>query len=90
VEFSLSLPHSAFHRNIGTFRDMYFTPNGKQVSKDEFNNKKNSWIPSAADRDFVMSLMTPITQPGKMAGWLTPPSRGIHGKDVDYEYVKLN
>ena len=90
VEFSLSLPHSAFHRNIGTFRDMYFTPNGKQVSKDEFNNNKNNWIPSAADRDFVTSLMTPITQPGKMAGWLTPPSRGIHGKDIDYEYVKLN
>ena len=63
----------------------------KKVSTMNYYGKnKNNWMPNAADRDFVMSLMTPITQPGKMAGWLAPPSRGIHGKDIDYEYVKLN
>ena len=24
-----------------------------------------------------------------MAGWIAPPPRGIHGKPIDYEYVKF-
>ncbi len=90
IEYSLTLPHTAFNRNIGTFRNMYFTPEGKPISKEEFENQRNTWMPSAADREFVMSLMVPVTNPGEMAGWLTAPSRGIHGKDIDYEYVRLH
>jgi benzoyl-CoA 2,3-dioxygenase component B len=33
--------------------------------------------------------MVPVREPGKMAGWLAPPTSGLHGKPVDYEYVKL-
>jgi benzoyl-CoA 2,3-dioxygenase component B len=33
--------------------------------------------------------MTPVTEPGKFAGWIAPPSRGINGQPVDFEYVKL-
>ncbi len=33
--------------------------------------------------------MVSITEPGKMAGWVAPPSTGIHQQSVDYEYVKL-
>jgi benzoyl-CoA 2,3-dioxygenase component B len=29
----------------------------------------------------------PVTEPGKMAGWIAPPKRGIHGRPIDYEYV---
>jgi len=25
-----------------------------------------------------------------MASWIAPPSRGIHGQPVDYEYVKFH
>ena len=28
-------------------------------------------------------------EPGKMAGWVAPPSKGIHAKPVDFEYVKI-
>ena len=90
IDFNLSLPHTAFHRNIGTFQGMYFTPEGKHITKKEFEAKRNEWMPSDADHDFVKSLMVQVTEPGKMAGWLVPPRRGIHGKDVEYEYVKLN
>ena len=37
----------------------------------------------------VESLMRPVRERGKMAGWLAPPASGLHGKPVDYEYVKL-
>ena len=90
VEYTLTLPHTAFHRNIGTFQNLYFTPTGKPISKGEFETRRDEWMPSEADREFVNSLMVRVTEPGKMAGWLSPPSRGIHGKDVDFEYVRLH
>jgi len=31
-----------------------------------------------------------VTEPGKMANWIAPPAKGIHGKDVECEYVKLH
>jgi len=30
-----------------------------------------------------------MTEPGKIAGWIAPPDRGINNLAVDYEYVKL-
>ena len=41
------------------------------------------------DQAFVESLMHPVREPGKMASWVAPPATGLHGKPVDYEYVKL-
>ena len=83
-------PHNAFHRNIGTFQGMHFTPQGKPISKEEFDANRATWMPSEADREFVKSLMVRVTERGKMANWVAPPSRGVHGQDVDYEYVKLH
>ncbi len=34
--------------------------------------------------------MQRVVEPGKMAGWIAPPERGINNLPVDYEYVKLN
>ena len=34
------------------------------------------WLPTADDRAFVESLMVGVTEPGKMAGWVAPPSPG--------------
>jgi benzoyl-CoA 2,3-dioxygenase component B len=31
-----------------------------------------------------------MTEPGKIAGWIAPPDRGINNLAVDYEYGKLN
>ncbi len=33
--------------------------------------------------------MTPVTEPGKFAGWIAPPARGINSQPVDLEYVRL-
>ncbi len=90
ADYTLTLPHTAFHRNIGTFQGMHFTPEGKPISKAEFDTNRETWMPSEADREFVKSLMVRVSERGQMANWVAPPSRGIHGQDVDYEYVKLH
>jgi benzoyl-CoA 2,3-epoxidase subunit B len=33
--------------------------------------------------------MQRVVEPGKMAGWIAPPDRGINANPVDYQYVKL-
>jgi benzoyl-CoA 2,3-dioxygenase component B len=33
--------------------------------------------------------MQSVVEPGKFAGWIAPPPRGINGKPLDFEYVKL-
>jgi len=48
-----------------------------------------SWLPSESDRTFVKSLMQRVIEPGKMAGWIAPPDRGINNLPVAYEYVQL-
>jgi benzoyl-CoA 2,3-dioxygenase component B len=37
----------------------------------------------------VQSLQVRVTEPGRMAGWVAPPSQGINQKPVDFEYVRL-
>ena len=85
----LTLPHIGFHRAVGTFRDAHVSPDGRAVTEDEWTAHVDDWLPNAADRAHVQSLQVGVTEPGKMAGWLAPPSRGIHQKPVDYDYVKM-
>jgi benzoyl-CoA 2,3-dioxygenase component B len=32
--------------------------------------------------------MRPVTEPGKIAGWIAPPARGINGQQFEFEYVR--
>ncbi len=85
----LRLPHTGFHRDVGTFRDTHVSPDGRAISEDEWNANVDAWLPTADDRSHVQSLQVGVNEPGKMAGWLAPPSRGIHQKPIDYDYVKV-
>jgi benzoyl-CoA 2,3-epoxidase subunit B len=86
----LPLPHRAFHRRIGVFADVHVSPDGRAVTTDEWAQQVPHWLPTQEDHTFVASLMQPVTAPGKMASWIAPPAHGIHGKPVEYEYVKLH
>ena len=90
VDFELTLPHRAFHRQIGQFAGLHVTPDGKQISAEEWNERCHDWLPTDEDQKYVKSLMTPVYEPGKYAGWIAPPRRGINGKPIDFEYVRLN
>jgi benzoyl-CoA 2,3-dioxygenase component B len=89
-DFQLRLPSPRFRRAIGAWANAPTDPQGKAISREEFERNMAGWIPSQDDRAFVMSLMQRVVEPGKMAGWIAPPDRGINNLPMDYEYVKLN
>ena len=86
---SLQLPHAGFNRNVGTFRERRVSPDGRLISEAEWHAAVAQWLPTAADRAYIESLMVGVHEPGKMAGWVAPPSSGVHGKPLDFDYVKL-
>jgi len=88
-DFELKLPSSRFRRAIGAWANVPTDPEGRLVVRDEFERHLSDWLPSAADKAFVKSLMQRVVEPGKMAAWIAPPERGINNLPVDYEYVRL-
>ncbi len=88
IDFELKLPHRAFHRQIGQFSELKVSPEGKIVSQAEWDAKHHDWLPTEDDRLFVISLMKPVTEIGKYAGWIAPPARGINNQPIDFEYVR--
>lgn len=89
VAFRLRLPHVAFHRQIGEFRDAYATPDGELIDPAAWAQRKDQWLPSQADGDFIADLMKPMLEPGKFADWIAAPKVGIDNKPGDFEYVRV-
>ncbi len=88
VDVTLTLPHTGFHRAVGSFAGRPVTPDGGLVDEETWRARADEWLPSNEDQEFVGSLMVGVTEPGKMAGWLSPPSSGIHDRPVEFEYVR--
>jgi benzoyl-CoA 2,3-dioxygenase component B len=88
--FRLTLPSPHFRRSIGIWAGQPVTPEGKLISKEEYEKRLGEWIPSGSDRAFVHSLMKRVAEPGKMAAWIAPPDRGVNNLPLEYEYVKLH
>jgi benzoyl-CoA 2,3-dioxygenase component B len=89
VKFRLELPHTAFHRQIGEFRDIEASPKGDILSGGAWDKQRDDYLPSKSDGDFIESLMTPVSEPGKFASWISAPKVGIDNKPGDFEYVKI-
>jgi benzoyl-CoA 2,3-dioxygenase component B len=90
IEFRFRPPHVAFHRHIGEFAAAHADPEGNLVSADEWQRRRDEFLPSAEDGEFIASLMKPAHEPGAFASWIAPPKVGIDGKPGDFEYVKLH
>ena len=90
IEFQVTLPHVAFHRHQGEFSTIHADPEGNLLSAEEWEKRKDDWVPSKADGDFIDSLMKPQWEGGKYAGWISPPRVGIDNKPGDFEYVKVS
>jgi len=88
-DFQLVLPSHKFHRQIGMWSTMCFTPDGALVDRATWDAARDQWLPNAADEVYVKSLMHAVTEPGKMASWIAPPLRGINGLPGEFEYVRL-
>ena len=89
VPFRFTLPHVAFNRRIGEFRDIEASPEGSILDASAWNAGQDKWLPTAADGDFIQSLMKQVIEPGKFASWIAPPRVGIDNKPGDFEYVKI-
>jgi benzoyl-CoA 2,3-dioxygenase component B len=85
----LTVPHKAFHRNIGALAGVKVSPEGRVVSRSEWDANQSRWLPSQEDFAFVGSLMGRIVEPGKFANWIAPPALGINRQPVDFEYVRF-
>lgn len=89
IGFRFRLPGVAFNRAIGEFAGVEASPEGEILAAGEFAARRAEWLPTAADGDFIASLMVPETEPGRYAGWIAPPRQGIDNKPGDFEYVRL-
>jgi benzoyl-CoA 2,3-dioxygenase component B len=90
IPFRLKTPHKAFHRNIGTLKDVRVAPDGRVVSDHEWNAGVEQWLPTDTDRTFVASLMGRVVEPGRFANWIAPPVVGINRQPIDFQYVRFN
>jgi benzoyl-CoA 2,3-dioxygenase component B len=90
IDFQFTVPHKAFHRQIGPLAGLKVMPGGQVVSEGEWNATVRENLPTAEDRAFVQSLMGRVTEPGKFAHWIAPPSVGINKQPGDFEYVRFN
>src|ERR671929_407176 len=64
VKFRLELPHVAFHRQIGEFKDVKVSPKGQAIPDATWDKEKDRWLPSKEDGDFIETLMKPKAEPG--------------------------
>jgi benzoyl-CoA 2,3-epoxidase subunit B len=82
------LPNRRFHRQQGIYAGHAFDIDGNMISAEEFDKRKADWLPTESDIAYIESLMTPVHEPGKIAGWIAPPARGINGQAFEFEYVR--
>lgn len=89
IDFELKLPSRRFNRHIGIYSELRTDPAGNIISAAEFAAKRDEWLPNAADKAHLQSIMQkPVYNPKQMANWIAPPKQGIKGRPVDFEYVR--
>jgi benzoyl-CoA 2,3-dioxygenase component B len=86
----IRLPHRGFNRRIGLYANLHCTPDGELVGREEWERRRDEWLPTGSDRAYVKSLMKPVQQPGRMANWIAIPTKGINNQPLDFEYVRLH
>ena len=90
IDFEMKLPFEGFNRKIGSFINANITPEGKVISKENWNKKSDEYLPTKDDNMFIESLMKPVYEIGKFASWISEPDQGIDNKSGDFEYVKIH
>lgn len=85
----ITLPDKKFHRQIGLYAGMHVAPNGNIIDEATWNANRDKWLPTKAETEYVKSLMKPVYEAGKIASWIAPPRKGIHGEAFEMEYVRL-
>ncbi len=58
---------------------------GNLISAEAFEKRRHEWLPSPIDIAYIKSHMHAVVEPGKITGWVAPPTRGINGQPLKYE-----
>ena len=90
IDFRITLPHVAFNRRIGEFAAAHADTEGNVLSREAWDQRKATMLPSADDAAFIASLMRPVRERGLFAPWIAPPRYGIDNRAGDFEYVKID
>lgn len=85
----LYLPSDRFNRQQGVYAGLPFDTQGNFIGADEFNRRKKDFLPTESDYKYVASLMKPVYEVGRIAGWIAPPRRGINDNPFEFAYVKF-
>jgi len=88
VDFELKLPNRRFNRKMGIYAGRHFDVDGNPISAEQFEARREEWLPTEADKAYVNNLMQPVWEPGRMANWIAAPARGINGQPIQFEYVR--
>jgi benzoyl-CoA 2,3-dioxygenase component B len=70
------------------YADAPFDPQGRLLKREEWDQRRDEFLPGERDHAFVRNLMVPIWEPGKIANWIAKPPKGVHGQPFEYEYVR--
>jgi len=89
IDFEIKLPSTRFFRRQGIYADQAFDLEGNPITAAQYEAKTAEWLPTEDDREYIQSLMTQVTEPGKVANWIGTPKRGINRQATDFEYVRL-
>ncbi|MDF1561885.1 MAG: benzoyl-CoA 2,3-epoxidase subunit BoxB [Deltaproteobacteria bacterium] len=89
MDFRFALPDRRFNREIGVYAGFHFTPEGERIDAETWAARRSEWLPTAEDKAYISGLQEKaVLEPGKMAAWIAPPSKGINGQAEDFEYVR--
>ena len=90
IPLRITLPHAGFHRKIGAFAGHYVSPDGRVLSRADWERRSRAWLPSDDDHALVNSLMGRVADLGKFANWIAPPARGVNNLPIEFEYVRFD
>ena len=89
IDFRFTLPDRKFNRHIGIFAGLRFSPDGRPLGEDAWQQRVREWLPTSADTDYLKSLQAAaVYEPGRFANYITPPLRGVNQKPIEFEYVR--
>ena len=88
IPFELRLPDRKFHRHIGVYGGLHFDPQGKRLTPEHWESRREEFLPSERDKAYVQNLMVGALGIGEIANWLAKPAHGIKGLPFEFEYVR--
>ena len=89
VDARFKLPSRRFNRKVGMWSEARCDVDGNLISEADWDKRKHEWIPTEDEKQFVRGLMKQVIEPGKIAGWIAPPIKGVNDKPFAYDYVRL-